>query len=150
MSTERGRASEAQVELSAGGVVVRGRQVLVIVPTRRSAAGRRVLALPKGHVEVGEEPRETAAREVREEGGVSGEVGELLGEVTYTYERGGRARPKRVIFFLMRFKDGDPADHDHEVEDARFIDLTRAATALSYEGEREMVRRALTHHLPKM
>ena len=41
-------------EVSAGGVVVRGGEVAVIVPTRRAADGSRVLALPKGHVDPGE------------------------------------------------------------------------------------------------
>jgi hypothetical protein len=42
--------SEQAREFSAGGVVVRGEEVVVIVPTRRAADGSRVLALPKGHV----------------------------------------------------------------------------------------------------
>lgn len=142
------RSAGDDVEFSAGGVVVRGEQVLVIVPTRRSASGRRVLALPKGHVEPGEQPRQAAAREVREEGGVSGELGDLLGEVSYRYERGGRLRRKRVEFFLIEYREGDPADHDHEVEDARWMELSRAAHALTYAGEREMVRRAMTRRLP--
>ena len=41
--------SRAASEFSAGGVLVRGREVAVIVPTRRAADGSRVLALPKGH-----------------------------------------------------------------------------------------------------
>ena len=132
------------VEFSAGGVVVRGDDVLVIVPTRRGAGGVRVLALPKGHPEPGESVEQAAAREVREEAGVSGELIESLGEVAYTYERKGHRVAKRVEFFLMLYRDGDPADHDHEVEEARWIPLSEAAHALSYEGEREMVSRAIS------
>jgi len=35
-------------EFSAGGVVVRGREVIVIVPIKRDSGGNRVLGLPKG------------------------------------------------------------------------------------------------------
>jgi hypothetical protein len=38
---------------------------------------------------------------------------------------------------------GDPADHDEEIERAFWMGLTEAQQALTYEGEREMVRRAL-------
>ena len=35
-------------------------------------------------------------------------------------------------------------DHDHEVDDARWIPLEDARTRLSYPGEREMIERALS------
>ena len=131
-------------EFSAGGVVVRDGQVMVIVPTRRGSGGSRVLGLPKGHPEPGETAEQAATREVREESGVSGEIVESLGQVSYIYERKGTKINKRVEFFLMNYRDGDPADHDHEVEEARWMPLAEAASALTYEGEREMVRRAIS------
>ena len=131
-------------EFSAGGVVVRGDELVVIVPTRRGAGGIKVLGLPKGHPEPGESAVEAAAREVREEAGVSGELVESLGVVEYTYERKGKTTPKRVEFFLFEYRDGDPADHDHEVEQARWMPLADAATALTYAGEREIVTRAMS------
>ncbi|HET9093753.1 MAG TPA: NUDIX domain-containing protein [Solirubrobacteraceae bacterium] len=135
-------------EFSAGGVVVRGDEVVVIVPTRRGAGGIRVLALPKGHPETGESPAQGALREVREEAGVSGEVIESLGVVEYRYERRRRRIAKRVEFFLIEYREGDPADHDHEVEQARWMPLREAATALTYPGEREIIARALSRRAP--
>jgi 8-oxo-dGTP pyrophosphatase MutT (NUDIX family) len=122
--------------------------VLVIVPTRRAADGRRVLALPKGHLDEDETAEEAATREVREEGGVEADLIEHLGDVRYWYRRRGRAVPKRVAFYLFRYRSGDPADHDDEVEEARWMPLREASTALSYEGERQMVRRALSQSPP--
>jgi 8-oxo-dGTP pyrophosphatase MutT (NUDIX family) len=136
--------ARSEQELSAGGVVVRDGQVLVIVPTRRGAQGQRVLGLPKGHVDPGETAEQAATREVREEGGVEAELLEKLGDVRYFYQRGGRRIFKRVRFFLFAYRSGDPADHDDEIEEARWMDLAQAARALSYEGEREMVARALS------
>jgi 8-oxo-dGTP pyrophosphatase MutT (NUDIX family) len=132
MSTER--------EVSYGGVVVRGDDVIVIVPRGR----RRILGLPKGGANAGERPEETAAREVREETGITVCVRERLGQVDYTYRRGGRAIAKTVHFYLCEFEDGDTADHDHEVDDARWMPLADARHRLSYPGERAMIDRALS------
>ena len=133
----------AEREVSAGGVVVRDRECVVIVPTRRAADGRRVLALPKGHVDPGETPEVTARREVREEAGVESTVREELGDVRYFYMREGRRIAKVVTFFLLDYAAGSVDDHDHEVEEARWMALAEAATALTYRGERTMAARAL-------
>jgi 8-oxo-dGTP pyrophosphatase MutT (NUDIX family) len=131
-------------EFSAGGVVVRGGDVIVIVPVKRDAHGNRVLGLPKGHPDGDETPEAAAAREVTEETGVTAELIEELGEVRYSYDRKGRRVAKRVAFYLFRYLSGDLADHDDEVEDARWMPLVEAARSLSYDGEREVVRRALS------
>jgi len=131
-------------EHSAGGVVVRDGACVVIVPTRRAANGARVLALPKGHVDPGETPPQAAVREVREEAGVDGRVVGPLGEVRYFYVRGGRRISKLVEFYLLDYVAGDPEEHDHEVEEARWMPLAEAAEHLSHRGEREMVRKALS------
>jgi 8-oxo-dGTP pyrophosphatase MutT (NUDIX family) len=132
MSTEQ--------EVSYGGVVVRGGDVVVIVPRGR----KRVLGLPKGGANAGESPEQTTAREVREETGITVTVRERLGQVDYTYRRGGRRIDKTVHFYLCAFEAGDTADHDHEVDDARWMPLREARRRLSYPGEREMIERALS------
>lgn len=144
MSIEQVSSNGPEPEFSAGGVVVRGDDVVVIVPTRRGPGGIKVLGLPKGHPEDGESAAEGALREVREEAGVSGDLLESLGVVEYTYERKRRRIAKQVEFFLIEYRDGDPADHDHEVEQARWMPLSEAALALTYPGEREIVSRALS------
>jgi 8-oxo-dGTP pyrophosphatase MutT (NUDIX family) len=132
-------------EFSAGGVIVRdGHEVAVVVPTRRAADGSRVLALPKGHPDDGESAADAAAREVREEAGVRGELVEKLGDVRYWYQRSGRRILKVVSFFLFDYREGDVADHDHEIEHAGWMAIEEAASALSYRGEREMVQRAIS------
>jgi 8-oxo-dGTP pyrophosphatase MutT (NUDIX family) len=138
-----GRRGDEQ-ERSAGGVVVRGDEAIVIVPTRRGAQGQRVLALPKGHVDPGETPDQTALREVREETGVDAQLVEKLGDVRYFYQRSGKRIFKRVTFSLFAYRGG----HDDEVEEARWMPLAEAIEALSYEGEREMAERALSTVVP--
>jgi 8-oxo-dGTP pyrophosphatase MutT (NUDIX family) len=141
MSSERQPAKPQ--EHSAGGAVVRDGQLLVIVPCRRAADGARVLGLPKGHLDPGETALQAAIREVREETGVEAELVQELGEVRYWYRRGGRTVPKSVVFYLLRYRSGDTADHDDEVEEARWIPLVQACTELTYPGEREIAVRAL-------
>jgi 8-oxo-dGTP pyrophosphatase MutT (NUDIX family) len=134
MSTRR------ETETSYGGVTVRGDEVLVITPAGR----RRITALPKGGPHAGETGEQTAGREVREETGVTVEVLEPLGDVSYVYRRGGRRIQKTVHFYLCEFVSGSTEDHDHEVDDARWIPLGEARSALTYAGERELIDRALS------
>jgi 8-oxo-dGTP pyrophosphatase MutT (NUDIX family) len=131
-------------ETSYGGVVVRGDKVLVITP----AGKRRVTGLPKGGPNPGENGEQTAAREVREETGVTATVREPLGDVNYWYRRGGRRVYKTVHFYLCDYVSGSTEDHDHEVENARWMPLEDARTALSYPGERALIERALSKSAP--
>jgi 8-oxo-dGTP pyrophosphatase MutT (NUDIX family) len=124
--------------------VVRGDDVAVIVPVKRGSHGNRVLGLPKGHPDGHETAEQAATREVAEETGVTAELIERLGETNYAYERKGRRVAKRVVFFLFEYRSGDLADHDHEIEDARWMPLKEAARSLTYPGEREMINRALS------
>jgi 8-oxo-dGTP pyrophosphatase MutT (NUDIX family) len=124
-------------------VVVRGHEVLAIVPVKRSAEGARVLALPKGHFDPGETPLQAAEREVREETGVAVEPLGELGEAHYWYTRDGQTIGKSVTFFLFSYLGGDIEDHDEEVEQVRWLDLAEAQRSLTHAAEREIVGRAL-------
>ncbi|MGI8429339.1 MAG: NUDIX hydrolase [Solirubrobacteraceae bacterium] len=138
------RNSSASPEFSAGGVVVRDREVAVIVPVKRDSEGNRVLGLPKGHREGEESPEQAARREVLEETGVQADLIEKLGDVRYRYERRGRLIFKQVAFYLFAYRSGDVADHDHEIEEARWISLEEATRSLTHTGEREIVARAMS------
>jgi 8-oxo-dGTP diphosphatase len=134
-------------QVSAGGVAVRkwgGRWevALVLVGTRAKQRWQ----LPKGLIEPGESPKETAVREVREEAGIETDLVEPLEPVEYWYygtERGGRVRYHKLVhFYLLRFRAGDVADHDHEVYQARWVGLNEAQEMLAFASERRVVRRA--------
>ena len=115
--------------------------MIVITPAGRGAEGH-VLALPKGHPDGDESEVEAAVREVREETGAEAEPIEKLGEIRYTYERKGRPIDKRVAFYLLQYRGGE-LGHDHEIADVRWMPLEEAERSLTYEGEREMITRAL-------
>ncbi|HZW28465.1 MAG TPA: NUDIX domain-containing protein [Trueperaceae bacterium] len=131
-------ALTTKTQVSAGGVVYRGRQVALIA----TAGGR--WQLPKGMVEPGEAPEEAAAREVREEAGVVGELVAPLPTIEYWYvakDEGVRYH-KFVRFYLFRYVSGDVADHDDEVLEARWVDLGEAALKLTYPNERKVLAQA--------
>ena len=132
-------ASDSDSEFSAGGVVVRDGDCIVIVPTRRAADGSKVLALPKGHPDGDESAADAALREVREETGVEAVLVDTLGDIRYWYMRDGRRIAKVVSFFLFDYVAGELEDHDHEVEHAEWMSLEDAARRLTYQGERDMV-----------
>jgi hypothetical protein len=80
-------------EFSAGGVLVRNiRGRLMVAAIRPQGKPQGTWALPKGNLDPGESPAETALREVREETGVEGRLVEKLGDVRYTYTRRGGVR----------------------------------------------------------
>jgi 8-oxo-dGTP pyrophosphatase MutT (NUDIX family) len=131
-------------EFSAGGVCVRrieGRDHVAAIRVK----GGQVLALPKGNIDPGESPDQTARREVREEAGVDGEVVEKLGDVEYWYVRRTGTRVfKNVAFYLLSYISGSVEDHDHEVDSAEWVPLEDAEDLLQYKGEKQMVATALT------
>lgn len=134
-------------QTSAGGVVVRGKgnaaKVVLI-----SVGPERRWQLPKGLIEPGEPPEQTAAREVREEAGVEAELIAPIDVIEYWYvATRGRERVryhKRVHFFLFRYRSGDVADHDHEVHEARWVPAAEAPTLLAFANERRVAEHGLT------
>jgi 8-oxo-dGTP pyrophosphatase MutT (NUDIX family) len=133
-------------EFSAGGVVVRrlrGRWHLAAI---RPGGKTNVWALPKGLIGAGENPADTAVREVAEEAGVQARLLGKLGDVRYVYTWRGERVFKVVSFFLFRYSRGRlgdvPAEHAHEVEEARWLPLDDAPRLLAYRGEREMAEKA--------
>ncbi len=108
---------------------------------------RGVWALPKGLVDTGERPAETALREGYEETGVVGRPATKLGDIRYVYTWEGERVFKVVSFFLghaVRGRIGElPVGMDREVAEARWLPLADAPRLLAYKGEREMAVKAL-------
>lgn len=109
--------------------------------------GRSLWALPKGHVDPGESPDQTATREVWEETGLRATLVAPLGEIRYVYQFRGQRIFKRVHFFLFRYLSGVLGDIQHEgqrveVDEARWVPLVRASGLLGYKGEKAIAARA--------
>jgi len=117
-----------------------------------TAKAKQVLALPKGLVDPGEKPLETALREVYEETGVTAELVAKLGDIKYVYTRAwgdGERVFKIVSFYLMRYRSGriDQIAPEMRIEVARayWVRLADAAVRLAYKGEKQMAQRAMEY-----
>jgi len=135
-------------EFSAGGVLVRRlRGRWFFAATRPTGRPKAVWALPKGLVDPGETPAETAVREAAEETGLASRLDRKLGDVRYVYTRRGGERVFKVVsFYLLRYRSGRigelPPGMEIEVEEARWLPLDEASQRLAYAGERDMTERA--------
>jgi 8-oxo-dGTP pyrophosphatase MutT (NUDIX family) len=134
-------------EFSAGVVLVRsmrGEPWFAAVRPQGKREGTWVL--PKGLVDPGEKPAETALREAHEETGVHGLLVSKLGDVRYVYTWRGERVFKVVSFYLARARRGRigelPAGMEREIAEARWFRLAEAPDLLAYRGEREMARKA--------
>ena len=67
-------------ETSAGGVVINNERTKIALIGRLDRRGRLLWSLPKGHIEEGETPEQTAVREVAEEVGLTVTPVALIGE----------------------------------------------------------------------
>jgi ADP-ribose pyrophosphatase YjhB (NUDIX family) len=156
-------AKKTVYETSAGGVVLRhirgAWQVAIIEPniinadtiTRRAKARPEgtVFALPKGGVDEGETPEQSADREVFEETGVRGLRLFRLTTIRYLYVRswGGREHVSKVVsFYLFLYASGRLGqihpDMRDEVRKAFWFPLDKAHRKLTYRGEREVLKLA--------
>jgi FSR family fosmidomycin resistance protein-like MFS transporter len=120
----------------AGGVVHReenGDVVMLLVRARREPHD---WVLPKGHIEAGETPAQTAQREVCEEAGVDARPTGYLGVLTF---QGPGGEPIRVGLFLMRFVGNVPAQEDREI---RWCSFREAAQLVKFEDVRQMLEAA--------
>lgn len=158
-------------EISAGGVVVKKEEdrwmIAVIEPQReaeaaadpdrgklpakatRSKSVKRIWALPKGLVDPGEKPEQTALREVCEETGLTATAIAKLTDIKYVYVRswGDQQKVFKIVsFYLLRYASGTIGEISEnmkvEVKQALWIPLEEAAGKLAYRGERDVVRRA--------
>ncbi|MEK6325009.1 MAG: NUDIX hydrolase [Acidobacteriota bacterium] len=134
-----------KLQISAGGVAFRnqgGQHEVALISVGKDNRWQ----LPKGLVDKGEPTEVAAVREVLEEAGIDTEVVERIDKVEYWYfwkEDGLRVRyHKFVYFYLLRYKSGDVNDHDHEVNEARWVEIRDAIKRLAFDTEKKIVERA--------
>ncbi|WP_300765780.1 NUDIX hydrolase [uncultured Bifidobacterium sp.] len=128
-------------EYSAGGLIFNTRDEVAII-ARHSRSGHLEWCLPKGHIESGETPRETAVREVHEETGILGEVVDSIATIDYWFTGTNQRVHKLVHHFALRRLSGDltvEGDPDHEAEEAIWVRFTDLEDVLSYPNERKIV-----------
>jgi len=163
-------------EISSGGVVLRkgesGWEIAVIEPQKdapsepvkvpavdaplsetpaaKKKSPKPVYALPKGLVDPGEKPDQTAIREVFEETGLVAKLVGKIADTKYVYTRkwGDQERVFKIVsFYLLVYESGEidniQPEMRIEVRRALWMPLTEAAKKLSYSTEKKVVRQAL-------
>mgnify|MGYP001943049069 FL=1 len=127
-------------EHSAGGVVIKNGQVLML----KKYYGDWVL--PKGKMERGENTKETAVREVKEETGIEANILKKVGYAKYVYtNQEDKKVYKRVDYYLMEEIAGKLVPQKEEgFCQAEFIDYKKAVNLLKHDSERNMVINAMS------
>src|SRR6185436_19179936 len=133
-STEKAEITTMD-QVSAGGVAFRWRDsepemaMVSVKPKMR-------WQLPKGIVDPGETPEVAAVREVREEAGIETGLRALIETIEYWYRATRYGKPVRyhkfVHFYLLQYRSGDVSDHDHEVQEARWVGFDKAIEMLAF------------------
>jgi 8-oxo-dGTP pyrophosphatase MutT (NUDIX family) len=128
-------------EVSAGGLVLDrvGPGARAALIGRLNRRGHLLWSLPKGHVEDGETPPETAVREVAEETGIRGRVLAPLGTIDFWFVIAGRRVHKTVHHYLLLAEGGELSDEDIEVTEVAWVPLEKLSTTLAYDDEKRLI-----------
>ena len=117
----------------AGGIVARhldGRLCFMMVTAN---SPEKEWVFPKGHIEAGESPEQTALREIREEAGVEAILLKRIG--TTEFEHGGKQIV--TVFFILKY---EKTSKSMEKRDVIWCDYRETLQRLSFEDQRELLR----------
>ena len=130
-------------QFSAGGVVIRKNSGILEVLLIKDRFGR--WTWPKGHMETGETPEETALREINEETGLNTlRIDEKLGEQQYCFSVGDDQFSKTVYMYLVEAKSGEPLNlQKSEVDDGAWFSEEDALEKIDYEGSRAILEKGI-------
>ncbi len=133
-------------ETSAGGIIYKkeDEKTLWLITQHSQHKG---WTFPKGLIgdKNKDETKEAAAlREVQEEGGVKTTIVDPEPiTVNYAYRFEDILVKKTVYYFLMEYVSGDPANHDWEVAEAKFISEDEIQKTLSFKTDKEAFEKIL-------
>ncbi len=131
---------------SCGGVVIfRGKILLLYKNYKNKYEG---WVLPKGTVEEGEEYKETAVREVREETGVNASIIKYVGKSHYTFNTPQNTVMKDVHWYLMMSDSyySKPQREEYFM-DSGYYKFHEAYHLLKFSNEKQILERAYEEYV---
>lgn len=142
MTTPLRRPVRQRRERSAGGVVFRHDGARLVVLLICDAHGN--WGFPKGHMERGEAPAQTAVREVGEEAGITSlEVVAPAGTVEWTFRsRGARVRKRCEFFAMTTGQTRTRPQRTEGITACRWMTLAEARHSLTFENARHVLATA--------
>lgn len=131
---------------SCGGVVIFRGKILILYKNYKNKYEGWVL--PKGTVEEGEEFKETALREVREESGVDASIIKYLGKSRYSFSIVNDIVEKDVHWYLMMADSYySKPQREEYFEDSGYYKMHEAYHLLKFENERHILEKAYNEYL---
>lgn len=135
VSKRRPVIDEVVHETTSGGIVFRRNaktnklEILLI----QDAKNR--WTIPKGHVEEGEEPKDTAAREIQEETGLQEmKVMNWLGKVNFRYRRSHTLVLMTMHIYLVQGRgDTDKLQGEDWLTDIKWLEANDAVDKIAYD-----------------
>ena len=131
---------------SCGGVVIFRGKILVLYKNYKNKYEGWVL--PKGTVEAGEDYKETALREVKEETGVSASIIKYIGKSQYTFNTPQDVVEKDVHWYLMMADSyySKPQREEYFV-DSGYYKYHEAYHLLKFSNEKQILEKAYNEYL---
>ncbi len=124
-----------------GGIVINKGNILILMRPKRNE-----IRLPKGHIDLGESAQEAALREVEEESGLSGlEIVANLGTQVVEFDFKGYHFNRTEYFYLMELSSDSTEGQPEDQFEPRWVSTDEALELLTYEPEKEWVRRAMPY-----
>ena len=131
---------------SCGGVVIyRGKILTLYKSYKRKYEG---WVLPKGTVEEGEEFKDTALREVKEEAGVTANIIKYIGSSRYSFCVPEDMVEKDVHWYLMSANSYfSKPQHEEYFVDSGFYKFHEAYHLLRFSNEKQILEKAYNEYL---
>ncbi|MBO4951067.1 MAG: NUDIX domain-containing protein [Clostridia bacterium] len=98
------------------------------------------IGFPKGHIEIGEDEKQTALREVYEETGVRTKIVDGFRE-SYNYLINGFIK-KKAVYYLAPFNAEDVKMNIMEISEYRLVTFEEALSILNFKHDRDILTKA--------